>query len=161
MPPGAQPDHWLQRVTLTRGFRVLKAGCADIDPCRTPCICERLSTPSDKWYAHIMIRRSTTLKTDVAVVCWSWVRRGYTNAKWRFPIRDFAFIMPIRGSVDPAYRWLSRSQQTTATSVTYDDRNILLRPTGAACVHEVVESRLFMASKTTNQCAIHSQHIDD
>src|SRR5215208_3301519 len=47
------------------------------------------------------------------VVCWSWVRRGYTNAKWRFPIRDFAFIMPIRGSVDPAYRWLSRSQQTT------------------------------------------------
>jgi len=47
------------------------------------------------------------------VVCWSWVRRGYTNAKWRFPIRDFAFIMPIGGSVDPAYRWLSRSQQTT------------------------------------------------
>ena len=50
---------------------------------------------------------------NLAVVCWSWVRRGYTNAKWRFPIRDFAFIMPIRGSVDPAYRWLSRSQQTT------------------------------------------------
>jgi hypothetical protein len=50
---------------------------------------------------------------NLALVCWSWVRRGYTNAKWRFPIRDFAFIMPIGGSVDPAYRWLSRSQQTT------------------------------------------------
>jgi hypothetical protein len=39
------------------------AGCGDIDPCRTPCICERLSTPSDEGYARIMLRGSTTLKT--------------------------------------------------------------------------------------------------
>src|SRR5215210_2425342 len=41
------------------------AGCADIDPCRTPCICERLSTPSEEGYARIMLRGSTTLKTAV------------------------------------------------------------------------------------------------
>ena len=38
------------------------AGCGDIDPC-TPCICERLSTPSDEGYARSMMRGSTTLKT--------------------------------------------------------------------------------------------------
>src|SRR5215211_517964 len=41
------------------------AGCGDIDPCRTPCTCERLSTPSDEGYARIMLRGSTTLKTAV------------------------------------------------------------------------------------------------
>src|SRR5215204_3104696 len=43
----------------------LTAGCGDIDPCRTPCICERLSTPSDEGYARIMLHGSTTLKTAV------------------------------------------------------------------------------------------------
>jgi hypothetical protein len=38
------------------------AGCGDIDPC-TPCICERLSTPSEEAYARIMLRGSTTLNT--------------------------------------------------------------------------------------------------
>ena len=43
---------------------LMTAGCGDIDPC-TPCICERLSTPSDEGYAPIMLRGSTTLKTAV------------------------------------------------------------------------------------------------
>jgi hypothetical protein len=30
--------------------------------------------------------------------------------------------MPIRGSVDPAYRWLSRSQQTTVIEKRHDQR---------------------------------------
>src|SRR5215210_5284361 len=46
------------------------AGCADIDPCRTPCICERLSTPSEEGYARIMLRGSTTLKTAVRSSSW-------------------------------------------------------------------------------------------
>src|SRR5215208_6193648 len=41
----------------------LTAGCGDIDPCRSPCTCERLSTPSTEGYARIMLRGSTTLKT--------------------------------------------------------------------------------------------------
>src|SRR5215204_7706372 len=41
------------------------AGCGDIDTCRTPCICERLSTPSTEGHAPIMLRGSTTLKTAV------------------------------------------------------------------------------------------------
>ena len=40
------------------------AGCGDIDLC-TPCICERLSTPSAEGYARIMLRGSITLKTAV------------------------------------------------------------------------------------------------
>jgi hypothetical protein len=36
------------------------AGCGDVDPCRMPCICERLSTPSSEGYARIMLRGSTT-----------------------------------------------------------------------------------------------------
>src|SRR5215203_4607205 len=39
------------------------AGCGDIDTCRTPCICERLSTPSTEGHAPIMLRGATTLKT--------------------------------------------------------------------------------------------------
>src|SRR5215213_8631247 len=42
------------------------AGCGDIDPCRSPCTCERLSTPSTEGYARIMLRGSTTLKTAVS-----------------------------------------------------------------------------------------------
>jgi hypothetical protein len=41
---------------------VSTAGCGDIDPC-TPCMCERVSTPSDEGYARIILRGSTTLKT--------------------------------------------------------------------------------------------------
>ena len=37
----------------------LTAGCGNIDPC-TPCVCERLSTPSDEGYARSMLRGSTT-----------------------------------------------------------------------------------------------------
>jgi hypothetical protein len=44
--------------------RRLTAGCGDIDP-YTPCICERLSTPTDEGYARIMLRGSTTLETAV------------------------------------------------------------------------------------------------
>src|SRR5215212_10610780 len=40
----------------------------------------------------------------LSVVCWSRVRRGYANVEWRFSTRDFAFIMPTRGLVDPAHR---------------------------------------------------------
>jgi hypothetical protein len=47
----------------TRGSSGLTAGCGDIDPRRTPCTCERLSTLSDEDYARIMLRGSTTLKT--------------------------------------------------------------------------------------------------
>jgi hypothetical protein len=50
----------LQQTTVT-------AGCGDIDPC-TPCICERLSTPSDEGYARITLRGSTTLKTAVGLM---------------------------------------------------------------------------------------------
>src|SRR5215208_1346005 len=51
---------------LTPEYQVdYTAGCGDIDPCRSPCTCERLSTPSTEGYARIMLRRSTTLKTAV------------------------------------------------------------------------------------------------
>ena len=51
------------------------AGCGDIDTCRTPCICERLSTPSTEGHAPIMLRGSTTLKTAV----YTSARRGYAT----------------------------------------------------------------------------------
>src|SRR5215210_4568610 len=53
----------LTRNCARRVRSATTAGCADIDPCRTPCICERLSTPSEEGYARIMLRGSTTLKT--------------------------------------------------------------------------------------------------
>ena len=34
----------------------------DVDPC-TPCVCERLSTPSEEGYARIVLCGSTILKT--------------------------------------------------------------------------------------------------
>src|SRR5215210_6676817 len=55
----------LTRNCARRVRSATTAGCADIDPCRTPCICERLSTPSEEGYARIMLRGSTTLKTAV------------------------------------------------------------------------------------------------
>src|SRR5215208_3037317 len=57
------------------------AGCGDIDPCRSPCTCERLSTPSTEGYARIMLRGSTTLKTAVV---------GPTRAERGFAMRVIA-----------------------------------------------------------------------
>src|SRR5215216_5262897 len=54
----------LERRPSCAGDGLITAGCGDIDPC-TPCIGERLSTPSDEGYARIMLRGSTTLKTAV------------------------------------------------------------------------------------------------
>src|SRR5215212_7842185 len=51
------------RKPSARLTRSTTAGCGDIDPCRSPCTCERLSTPSTEGYARIMLRGSTTLKT--------------------------------------------------------------------------------------------------
>src|SRR5215208_100126 len=59
----------------------LTAGCGDIDPCRSPCTCERLSTPSTEGYARIMLRGSTTLKTAVV---------GPTRAERGFAMRVIA-----------------------------------------------------------------------
>jgi hypothetical protein len=42
------------------------ADWGDIDQCM-PCLSERLSTPSDKGYAPIMLRGSTTLKTTASM----------------------------------------------------------------------------------------------
>ena len=42
----------------------------------------------------------------VAVVCWSRAQRGYANVEWRFSMWVFAFMLPIRGPVDPAHRSL-------------------------------------------------------
>ena len=51
-------------AAVLAAFVCSTAGCGDIDPC-TPCICERLSTPSDEGYARIVLRGSITLKTAV------------------------------------------------------------------------------------------------
>src|SRR5215208_7876165 len=67
---------------LTPEYQVdYTAGCGDIDPCRSPCTCERLSTPSTEGYARIMLRGSTTLKTAVV---------GPTRAERGFAMRVIA-----------------------------------------------------------------------
>jgi hypothetical protein len=65
----AASGYLLTLFTRVRGTGVLPgssttAGCGDIDPC-APCMCERVSTPSNEGYARIMLRGSTTLKTAV------------------------------------------------------------------------------------------------
>jgi hypothetical protein len=56
------------------------AGCGDIDP-YAPCMCERVSTPSNEGYARIMLRGSTTLKTAVAAHSGSRLALSKANLK--------------------------------------------------------------------------------